>query len=71
MNGNGGGAGVSVWRRPLRPPVWSPRGDLIAFTKINRGTFSIGVMQPDGKAERILAVVFWSRARPGHQTDGC
>ena len=35
--------------------MWSPRGDLIAFTKINRGTFSIGVMQPDGKAERILA----------------
>jgi len=29
-------------------PVWSPRGDLIAFTKVNRGNFYIGVMRPDG-----------------------
>jgi TolB protein len=36
-------------------PVWSPRGDLIAFTKISQGTFSIGVMRPDGSGERILA----------------
>ena len=37
-------------------PVWSPRGDLIAFTKIGGGQpFSIGVMNVDGKGERILA----------------
>lgn len=36
-------------------PVWSPRGDLIAFTRISRGTFYIGVMQPDGEGERLLA----------------
>jgi TolB protein len=36
-------------------PVWSPRGDFIAFTKRGRGTFGIGVMQPDGKGERLLA----------------
>jgi TolB protein len=35
-------------------PVWSPRGDLIAFTKIDSGGFYIGVMQPDGKGERLL-----------------
>lgn len=35
-------------------PVWSPRGDLIAFTKIQGGMFHIGVMQPDGSAERLL-----------------
>ena len=29
-------------------PVWSPRGDLIAFTKIDGGQFYIGVMRPDG-----------------------
>ena len=33
-------------------PVWSPRGDLIAFTKT--GGFRIGVMTPDGSNERIL-----------------
>ena len=36
-------------------PVWSPRGDLIAFTKSYRGRFSIGVIKPDGTGERILS----------------
>ena len=53
MNGDGsnqrrisfGGGGYAT-------PVWSPRGDLIAFTKT--GGFSIGVMTPDGSGERIL-----------------
>lgn len=36
-------------------PVWSPRGDLIAFTKIMDGTFYIGVMRPDGTGERMIA----------------
>ena len=35
-------------------PVWSPRGDLIAFTKIGGG-FQIGIMGTDGKGERLLA----------------
>ncbi|UTW58105.1 Tol-Pal system protein TolB [Kordiimonas sp. SCSIO 12603] len=35
-------------------PVWSPRGDLIAFTKIGQRKFRIGVMRPDGNAERLL-----------------
>ena len=35
-------------------PVWSPRGDLIAFTKMHQGRFMIGVMKPDGSAERVL-----------------
>ena len=39
-------------------PVWSPRDDLIAFTKMNKGQFSIGVMRPDGTSERILATSF-------------
>ena len=29
-------------------PVWSPRGDLIAFTKLHKGKFYIGVMRTDG-----------------------
>lgn len=35
-------------------PVWSPRGDLIAFTKMHKGIFSIGVMRPDGTGERLI-----------------
>ncbi len=39
-------------------PVWSPRGDLIAFTKQGQGTFAIGVMGVDGSGERILTEGF-------------
>ena len=39
-------------------PVWSPRGDIIAFTKMHRGTFYIGVMNIDGTGERLLAEGF-------------
>ena len=39
-------------------PVWSPRGDLIAFTKQMGGSFLIGVMRSDGSGERILTEGF-------------
>jgi TolB protein len=35
-------------------PVWSPRGDYIAFTGQAQGMFSIGILKPDGSGERIL-----------------
>ncbi|MBR1220807.1 Tol-Pal system protein TolB [Bradyrhizobium sp. U87765 SZCCT0131] len=35
-------------------PVWSPRGDYIAFTRQGGGQFAIGIMKPDGSGERIL-----------------
>jgi TolB protein len=35
-------------------PVWSPRGDLLAFTKQQGSRFTIGVMRPDGSGERII-----------------
>jgi TolB protein len=38
--------------------VWSPRGDLIAFTKQNAGRFHIGVMRTDGSEERLLTASF-------------
>ncbi len=34
-------------------PEWSPRGDLIAFTRI-AGNFRIGIMTPSGQNERLL-----------------
>ncbi|MCK5444863.1 MAG: PD40 domain-containing protein, partial [Rhodospirillaceae bacterium] len=36
-------------------PVWSPRGDWIAFTRIYNGQTAIGLMRTDGTGERILA----------------
>ena len=36
-------------------PAWSPDGQYIAFTKIADDTFYIGVMNPDGRNEKILA----------------
>ncbi|EYD77932.1 tolB protein precursor [Rubellimicrobium mesophilum DSM 19309] len=35
-------------------PVWSPRGDLVAFTKQADGRFHIGTMRTDGSEERLL-----------------
>ncbi|WP_291061153.1 Tol-Pal system beta propeller repeat protein TolB [Hyphomonas sp.] len=39
-------------------PVWSPRGDLIAFTKQEGGKFYIGVIGTDGKGERLLTEAY-------------
>ncbi|WP_207215447.1 Tol-Pal system beta propeller repeat protein TolB [Rickettsiales endosymbiont of Peranema trichophorum] len=35
-------------------PVWSPRGDYIAFTKFDAQAFYIGIMRTDGSGERLL-----------------
>ena len=43
-------------------PVWSPRGDLIAFTKVRKGRFYIGVMRTDGTGERLLTENFYQEA---------
>ncbi len=49
---------ISFGRGNYGTPVWSPRGDLIAFTKLTGGNFSIGVMRTDGSQERILTEGF-------------
>jgi len=36
-------------------PAWSPDGQFIAFTKMADDTFYIGVMNPEGRHEKILA----------------
>ena len=62
-------------------PVWSPRGDLIAFTKQVPGKFHIGVIRTNGKDERLLTesyqdegpawspngrvITFFRKGRPG------
>ncbi|MEM6901908.1 MAG: Tol-Pal system protein TolB, partial [Pseudomonadota bacterium] len=59
MNADGSGAQrISFGQGRYASPVWSPRGDLIAFTKISQGRFFIGVMRPDGSGERLLTEAF-------------
>ena len=53
---------ISFGRGRYATPVWSPRGDLIAFTKQSRGRFFIGVMRPDGSGERLLTESFLDEA---------
>ena len=56
----GGGAAqrISFGEGTYSTPVWSPRGDVIAFTRQANGQFAIGVINPDGKGERILTEGF-------------
>lgn len=59
--GAGGGAGKRIsFGEGARysTPVWSPKGDYIAFTRQKAGAFAIGVMKPDGSGERILTEGF-------------
>ena len=45
---------ISFDKGSYSTPIWSPRGDFIAFTKAIGGQFYIGVMRPDGSGERLL-----------------
>ncbi|WP_417622850.1 Tol-Pal system beta propeller repeat protein TolB [Parasphingorhabdus sp.] len=54
MDANGGNERrISFGGGRFATPEWSPRGDLIAFTKI-AGNFRIGVMTPSGGGQRLL-----------------
>jgi TolB protein len=53
--GGGGVRRISFGSGRYASPVWSPRGDLIAYVRFGSGNFSLGVMHPDGTGERIIA----------------
>ena len=46
---------ISYGKGNYATPVWSPRGDYIAFTKSYKGSFFIGLIKSNGKDERIVA----------------
>ncbi|MEC8669014.1 MAG: Tol-Pal system protein TolB, partial [Pseudomonadota bacterium] len=56
--GGGEPTRISFGQGRYGTPVWSPRGDLIAFTKQSKGRFHIGVMRTDGSEERLLTASF-------------
>lgn len=43
-------------------PVWSPRGDFIAFAKMTERKFFIGLMKPDGSSERLITSAYLAEA---------
>ena len=49
---------ISKGRGVYGNPVWSPRGDLIAFVKNIKPNFYIGVMDTNGENERIVVQDF-------------
>jgi len=56
MDANGSGVKrISFGEGRYSQPIWSKRGDYIAFTKQLRGQFYIGLMSPDGSNERLIA----------------
>ena len=59
MSANGGPANrISFGEGRYSEPVWSPKGDYIAFTRMSANKFGIGVMKPDGSGQRILTEGF-------------
>lgn len=55
MQSNGMGATqISQGPGQYSQPVWSPRGDMIAFSKKIGGRFYLGVMKIDGSEERLI-----------------
>ena len=46
---------ISFERAVTRRRFGRPAGNLIAFTRIYKGRFFIGVMRPDGTGERLLS----------------
>jgi TolB protein len=68
MNADGSGQRrISFGGGSYGTPEWSPRGDLIAFTRL--GSFRIGVMTPDGGNVRLLTNA-WQDEAPSWSPNG-
>jgi Tol biopolymer transport system component len=51
-------------------PLWSPRGDLILFTRLHEGDYEIFTIQPDGKNLKRLTNVRGNEGHCGWSPDG-
>ena len=60
---------ISFGEGSYATPIWSPRGDFIAFTKYLKNEFYIGVMRIDGTGERLLSRS-WSEESPTWSPNG-
>jgi TolB protein len=70
MNADGSGQRrISFTGGSHGSPAWSPKGDLIAFSRWNGATLSIGVIAPDGTGERMVTRG-WQDERPSWAPDG-
>ena len=50
--------------------LFGPLGNLIAFTKMRKGRFYIGVMRVDGTGERLLTENYYKKHHLGLQMEG-
>jgi Tol biopolymer transport system component len=51
-------------------PLWSPRGDLIMFSRLDGGSYEIFTIRPDGTDERRLTSAPGNDAHQGWSPDG-
>jgi Tol biopolymer transport system component len=51
-------------------PLWSPRGDLIMFSRLTAGNYEIWTIKPDGKGERKITSGRGTDAHQGWSPDG-
>ncbi len=51
-------------------PLWSPRGDLIMFSRLTNGNYEIWTVKPDGSGARQLTFTQGNDAHQGWSPDG-
>ena len=51
-------------------PLWSPRGDLIMFTRLAAGSYAIWTVNPDGSGAKQLTSTRGNDAHQGWSPDG-
>ena len=51
-------------------PLWSPRGDLIMFSRLAAGSYEIWTVKPDGSGEKQLTSARGNDAHQGWSPDG-
>ena len=61
---------ITDWKLEALRPVWSPRGDLIAFQAFSEGAYHIWTVRPDGKDLKQWTDGFYDDREPVWSPDG-